>query len=202
MNVLFIDNFDSFTYNLVDEFVKRECLVEVYRNNVPMDKMKKFISKFKPDLIVISPGPSTPKNAGNSIDMVKAYSGKIPIFGVCLGEQAIIEAFGGKVGQAFETVHGKPSMIHHNEKGIFRQLSNPFQSGRYHSLSGQKIPVSLEVTAKSDSEVIMGVSHKEFFVQGVQFHPESILTPSGGKIIENILRMVKEKKSHELEGLK
>jgi len=202
MNVLFIDNFDSFTYNLVDEFMKRECLVEVYRNNVPMDKMKKFVSKFKPDLIVISPGPSTPKNAGNSIDMVKEYAGKIPIFGVCLGEQAIIEAFGGKVEQAFETVHGKPSMVHHNETGIFHHLVNPFKSGRYHSLSGQKIPDSLEVTAKSDSQVIMGVAHKEFFIQGVQFHPESILTPSGGKIIENILHMVKEKKSHELGVLK
>lgn len=203
MRVLFIDNFDSFTYNLVDEFMKRECLVEVYRNNVPMDKMKKFVSKFKPDLIVISPGPSTPQNAGNSIDIVKVYAGKIPIFGVCLGEQAIIVAFGGKVEKTFETVHGKPSMIHHNEKGIFHHLVNPFKSGRYHSLSGQKIPDSLEVTAKSDSEVIMGVAHKEFFVQGVQFHPESILTPSGGKIIENILHMIKEKKGlHELRDLK
>jgi len=192
--VLFIDNFDSFTYNLVDEFEKRKCKIEVYRNDVPIKKLKKIVSNFKPDLIVISPGPSTPKNAGNSISVVKEFAGKIPIFGICLGEQAIIEAFGGNVGKTFETVHGKPSLIHHNEKGIFYRLDNPIQAGRYHSLSGQKIPKDLEVTAKSDSGVIMGISHKKIFVEGVQFHPESILTPKGGKIIENILKLIDEQK--------
>ena len=187
--VLFIDNFDSFTYNLVDEFEKRDCEVEVYRNNVPIPKIRQICAKFEPSLIVISPGPSTPKSAGNIIPLIKEFSGKIPIFGVCLGEQAVIEAFGGVVGRAVETIHGKPSMISHDGRTIFAGLPAKFSAGRYHSLSGQKIPEALEVSAKSESGVVMGVRHKTFFVEGVQFHPESILTPEGGTIIENVLRM-------------
>ncbi|MCR4335646.1 MAG: aminodeoxychorismate/anthranilate synthase component II [archaeon] len=191
MKILLIDNFDSFTYNLVDEFEKRKCKVEVYRNDVPMKEIRKIASKLKPDLIVVSPGPSNPKNAGISIPIIREYAGKIPVFGVCLGEQAIVEAFGGKVSRAFETIHGKPSLINHNNQGIFKGLSNPFTAGRYHSLAGTRIPKEIEVTAKSESGVVMGVRHREFFVEGVQFHPESILTPEGGKIIENVLKMVK-----------
>ncbi|HLC93065.1 MAG TPA: aminodeoxychorismate/anthranilate synthase component II [archaeon] len=189
--ILFIDNFDSFTYNLVDEFEKRGCEVQVYRNNLPMDKLKHIVASTKPDMIVISPGPSTPKKAGNIIPLIKEFAGKVPIFGVCLGEQAIIEAFGGVVSRAFETIHGKPSMVSHDGKTIFANLPKPFQVGRYHSLSGQKIPKELVVSAKSESGVVMGVRHKKYFVEGVQFHPESILTPEGGKIIENVLAMVR-----------
>ncbi|MEK6957532.1 MAG: gamma-glutamyl-gamma-aminobutyrate hydrolase family protein [archaeon] len=191
VKVFFLDNFDSFTYNLVEEFEKRGCRVEVYRNDVPMKKIREIISGFGPDLIVISPGPSNPANAGNSMPVIKEYSGKIPLFGVCLGEQAMIEAFGGKVGKAVETIHGKPSMVSHDGKGIFQGLSNPFQAGRYHSLAGEKIPGVLEVTAKSESGIIMGVRHKKHVSFGVQFHPESILTPEGGLMIENVMKMAK-----------
>lgn len=192
--ILLIDNFDSFTYNLVDEFEKRGCKVSVYRNNVPMKKFAEIAKEFKPDLIVISPGPGNPASAGNIIPIIKEYSGKIPIFGVCLGEQAIIEAFGGIVGKAEETIHGKPSNVIHNESALFEGIPKEFECGRYHSLAGQRIPNELEVTAKSSSGIIMGVSHKKFFVEGIQFHPESILTPYGGKMIENLLKKLEEKK--------
>ena len=193
-NILLIDNFDSFTYNLVDEFEKRNCKVFVYRNNVSLEKIKEITVTKKIELIIISPGPATPEKAGNSIKIIKEFSGKIPLFGVCLGEQAIITAFGGKVEKAKETIHGKASLVTHDSKTIFSGIGNPFQVGRYHSLCGTKIPSCLEVSAKSKSGIVMGVRHKEFFVEGVQFHPESILTPEGGKIIENILKLLEETK--------
>ena len=186
MNVLFIDNFDSFTYNLVDEFAKRNCQVKVYRNNTPLKKINQVVKEFMPRLIVISPGPSTPSEAGNSIELIKEYAGVLPIFGVCLGHQCIVQAFGGDVGKAPEIVHGKPSQIEHDGKSIFRGLENPFQAGRYHSLTGLNIPSCLEVSANSNG-VVMGVRHKKYFIEGVQFHPESILTREGGKMIENLI---------------
>ena len=191
MNVAMIDNFDSFTYNLVDEFEKRECKVLVYRNNFGFENFQKIFKAINPKLIVISPGPSAPKDAGISIDVIKHYSGKTPIFGVCLGHQCIIEAFNGIVDKAPEVLHGKPSKVIHDGKTIYKNLENPLQAGRYHSLAGLKIPDELEVSAKSDSGVVMGVRHKKYFVEGVQFHPESILTPSGGLIIENLLGLLK-----------
>lgn len=191
MEAIMIDNFDSFTYNLVDEFEKRNCKVHVYRNNIGMENFKKIVQKIKPKLIMISPGPSTPKEAGISIPAIKEYSGKIPIFGVCLGHQSIIEAFDGIVDRAPEVLHGKPSKVRHDNRTIFKGLENPIQVGRYHSLAGLKIPEELEVSARSESNVVMGVRHKKLFVEGVQFHPESILTPSGGLIIENLLAMIK-----------
>lgn len=187
MKVLMIDNFDSFTYNLVDEFEKRNCNVEVYRNNIGLENFEKIVKKMKPGLIVISPGPSYPKDAGISIDVIKKYAGKIPIFGVCLGHQCIIEAFGGIVNRAPEVLHGKPSIITHDKKSIFKNIENPFQAGRYHSLAGFKIPEELIVSAETDTGIVMGVRHKKFFVEGVQFHPESILTPNGGLLIENLI---------------
>ena len=191
MKVLFIDNFDSFTYNLVDEFEKRGCEVLVYRNNVDMKMVDEVMRKFKPGLIVISPGPGTPKQAGISNEIIQQYHQKIPIFGVCLGHQCIIEAFGGRVDRAPEIIHGKPSKINHDNLGIFKDLENPFQAGRYHSLIGYDIPYCLEISARTvDKELVMAVKHKEFPVFGVQFHPESILTPVGGLIIENIIKMV------------
>ena len=191
MELIMIANFDSFTYNLVDEFEKRNCKVHVYRNNIGMENFKRIVQKIKPKLIMISPGPSTPKEAGISIPSIKEYCGKIPIFGVCLGHQSIIEAFDGIVGRAPEVLHGKPSKIRHDGGTIFKGLENPLQVGRYHSLAGLKIPEELEISARSESDVVMGVRHKKFFVEGVQFHPESILTPSGGLIIENLLAMIK-----------
>jgi len=191
VNVLFIDNFDSFTYNLVDEFAKRGCSVQVYRNNTPMKKINEVVAEFKPRLIALSPGPSTPAEAGNSIEIVKEYKGVLPLFGVCLGHQAMIEAFGGVVGKALETVHGKPSAIEHDGKTVFKGIPSPFQAGRYHSLTGLKIPSCLEITSRA-GKTVMGIRHKEYFIEGVQFHPESILTTEGGKMIENLIRMCGE----------
>jgi len=191
MNILMIDNFDSFTYNLVDEFEKRNCKVYVYRNNISFENFEKIIKNINPKLIVISPGPSAPKTAGISIKVIRRYAGKIPIFGVCLGHQCIIEAFNGVVDKAPEVFHGKPSKIIHDNKIIYKNVGNPFQAGRYHSLAGLKISDDLVVSAKTDNNVVMGVRHKNFFVEGVQFHPESILTPSGGLIIENLLEEIK-----------
>lgn len=187
--VLFIDNFDSFTYNLVDEFEKRGCIVEVYRNNIGMDKVHEVVSSFRPNLVVISPGPSSPKAAGCSMMVIKEYAGALPILGVCLGHQAIIEAFGGKVERCIETIHGKSSRVFHDGKTIFSGIENGFPAGRYHSLAGAIISPDLEVSAKTENGVVMGVRHKKYLVEGVQFHPESILTPEGGKIIENMIKM-------------
>ena len=192
MNIIIIDNFDSFTHNLADEFEKRDCKVYVYRNNVGMENFDKIVSEIKPKLIVISPGPSAPKDAGISLKVIRKYSGKIPIFGVCLGHQCIVEAFGGIVDRCKEVLHGKPSKVTHDKKTIYKNIENPLQVGRYHSLAGIKIPNEIEVSAKSDTGVVMGVRHKKYFVEGVQFHPESILTPNGGLIIENLLEMVKK----------
>lgn len=191
MNILMIDNFDSFTYNLVDEFEKRNCSAFVYRNNIKFKSLENVVKRINPKLMVISPGPSSPKDAGISIKAIKHYAGKIPIFGVCLGHQCIIEAFNGVVGMSPEVFHGKPSKVTHDKKTIYKNIDNPFQAGRYHSLAGLKIPNGLAVSAKTDRDVVMSVRHKEFFIEGVQFHPESILTPSGGMIIENLLEMLK-----------
>jgi len=187
VNVLFIDNFDSFTYNLVDEFEKRGCNVLVYRNNVDMKIIQEVIKQFKPKLIVLSPGPSNPANAGICIPLIKTYYQQIPIMGICLGHQCIIEAMGGKVDRAHEIVHGKSSIIHHDGKTIFAGIPNNFKAGRYHSLAGIDVPYVLEISARSESNVVMAVRHKEFPLEGVQFHPESVLTPVGGKIIENMI---------------
>ncbi|MBW2990060.1 aminodeoxychorismate/anthranilate synthase component II [Candidatus Woesearchaeota archaeon] len=188
MNVLFIDNFDSFTYNLVDEFEKRGCDVLVYRNNIDMKIIDQAVARFKPNLIVISPGPGNPKKAGICKDIIAQYHEKIPIFGVCLGHQCIIEYFGGRIDKAVETIHGKPSKINHDNSGVFKGIENPFQAGRYHSLVGYDIPYCFEISARTiGRELVMAVRHKEFPLIGIQFHPESILTPAGGKIIENII---------------
>ena len=183
---LFIDNFDSFTYNLVDDFKKRDCLSKVYRADTDIKQLKEIAHKLKPELIVISPGPGTPDTAGISLSVVDYFKDKIPIFGVCLGHQVIVQYFGGKIGHAPKPMHGKPSRITHNEKEVFSGVENPLQAGRYHSLCVVELPDCLEITAHYN-DIIMGIRHKEFPVFGVQFHPESILTPAGGKIIENML---------------
>ena len=191
--VLFIDNFDSFTYNLVDDFCKRGCQAKVYRADTPLKELKRFAAELSPDLLVISPGPGTPDTAGVSLEAVDCFKDKLPILGVCLGHQVIAQYFGGKIGHAPEPMHGKPSRVTHNEKGIFDGVENPLQAGRYHSLCVLSLPGCLEQTAEFEG-IVMAAKHKELPIYGVQFHPESILTPAGGKIIENMLKIAMAEK--------
>jgi anthranilate synthase/aminodeoxychorismate synthase-like glutamine amidotransferase len=194
--VLFIDNFDSFTYNLVDDFCKRDCQAKVYRADTELEELERVAGEFEPDLLVISPGPGTPDTAGVSLAAVDFFKGKLPILGVCLGHQVIVQYFGGKIGHAPEPMHGKPSRITHNGKDVFAGVENPLQAGRYHSLCALELPDCLEGTAEFEG-VVMGARHKELPIFGVQFHPESILTPAGGKIIENALSIA-EKVGHSV----
>ncbi len=194
--VLVIDNFDSFTYNLVDDFCKRGCEARVYRADTSLEDIKAVAEKFNPDLLVISPGPGAPNAAGVSAEAIGYFKDKIAIFGVCLGHQVIVEYFGGKVGHAPKPVHGKPSRVTHNEKDIFAGVENPLQAGRYHSLCSIELPGCLEQIAEYEG-INMGAKHKELPIFGVQFHPESILTPAGGKIIENILKIAEEYKNKQ-----
>jgi anthranilate synthase/aminodeoxychorismate synthase-like glutamine amidotransferase len=194
--VLFIDNFDSFTYNLVDDFSKRNCRAKVYRADTDIEQLKEIADSFEPDLLVISPGPGTPDTAGVTLKAIDYFKERLPILGVCLGHQAIVQYFGGKIGHAPEPVHGKPSRVTHNQKGIFEGVENPLQAGRYHSLCALSVPDCLEKTAEFEG-IVMAVEHKELPIFGVQFHPESILTPAGGKIIENILNIAQRQRSHK-----
>ena len=191
--VLFIDNFDSFTYNLVDDFGKRQCLTRVYRADTKLDALKAIADEFDPDLLVISPGPGNPDTAGVSLQAVDCFKGRLPIFGVCLGHQVIVQYFGGRIGHAPEPMHGKPSRISHNEKGLFAGIENPLQAGRYHSLMAAQLPDGLEMTAEFEG-IVMAVQHRELPIFGVQFHPESILTPAGGKVIANVLQIAAARK--------
>jgi anthranilate synthase/aminodeoxychorismate synthase-like glutamine amidotransferase len=183
-----IDNYDSFTYNLVQYLGELGEDLKVYRN----DKITiAEIEAMKPERIVVSPGPCTPREAGVSIDVIKHFAGKIPVLGVCLGHQSIGDAFGGDVIRAPYLMHGKTSMIHHDGKTIFAGLPNPFEATRYHSLiiKRETLPSVLEVTAWTEDGVIMGVRHKQFTVEGVQFHPESILTGAGKDLLRNFLKL-------------
>ena len=186
--LLMIDNYDSFTYNLVQYLGELGKDMKIYRN----DKIKiPEIEKMNPDRIVISPGPCTPKEAGVSIDVIKYFTGKIPILGVCLGHQAIGDAFGGDVIRAPYLMHGKTSMIYHDDQTIFSGLPNPFEATRYHSLiiKRETLPSVLEISAWTDDGLIMGVRHKQFKLEGVQFHPESILTNVGKDLLRNFLKL-------------
>jgi len=189
--ILFIDNFDSFTYNLVDDFCKRGCEAKVYRADTELAELKRVADEFRADLLLISPGPGTPRTAGVTLAAIDYFRDKLPIFGVCLGFQAIAEYFGGEVGHSPVPMHGKGSRVTHNQKGIFAGVENPLQAGRYHSLCVRRLPDCMVQTAMFE-EVIMAGEHKEHPVFGVQFHPESILTPAGGKIIENVLSIAEQ----------
>lgn len=187
--LLLIDNYDSFTYNLFQYLSELGADVEVVRN----DKASvEELADMEPERVVVSPGPSHPRNAGVSIDAIRHFGGKVPVLGVCLGHQCIGEAFGGVVAHAGELKHGKTSMIEHDDKGVFAGLPNPFEAVRYHSLAIQPeaVPPGFEVSARStDSGVIMGIRHPDTPIEGVQFHPESILTLPGKDLLRNFLEM-------------
>ncbi len=186
--VLMIDNYDSFTYNLVQYLGELGANIEIYRNNKITIKE---IEKIKPEKIVISPGPGNPQKAGISVELVKTFTGKIPILGVCLGHQSIGYAFGAEIIHARKLMHGKTSMIQHDGKTIFKNLPVPFKATRYHSLIIKKdtIPDDFIVTAESDDNEVMGIRHKKHPVEGIQFHPESILTEVGKDILKNFLML-------------
>ena len=186
--LLLIDNYDSFTYNLVQAFLILGADVRVHRNDqITIEQA----FALEPTHLCISPGPGTPYDAGISMKMIEAFAGKIPVFGVCLGHQSLVEVFGGKVVRAGRLMHGKTSMVTHDGKSLFRGMSQPFQAGRYHSLIAKpdSLPPTLEVTAQTPEGEIMGVRHKTLAVEGVQFHPESILTPEGPTLMGNFLKM-------------
>jgi anthranilate synthase/aminodeoxychorismate synthase-like glutamine amidotransferase len=185
--LLLIDNYDSFTYNLVQAFLVLGADVRVFRNDAIDIAAAQALA---PSHLCISPGPGTPYDAGVSMDMIRAFAGHIPVLGVCLGHQSIVEVFGGKVVRAGRLMHGKTSPIHHDGRTLFAGLPQPCEVGRYHSLIAQpeSLPATLEVSAHTAEGEIMGVRHKELVVEGVQFHPESVLSPDGPKLMENFLR--------------
>jgi anthranilate synthase/aminodeoxychorismate synthase-like glutamine amidotransferase len=186
--ILLLDNYDSFTYNLAQYLGELGCDVEVHRNNkISVED----IARRRPDGIVISPGPCTPQDAGICIELIQRLAGKFPILGVCLGHQAIGAAFGGKIIRAPQLFHGKTSSIKHDSKGVFRKLPDPFTATRYHSLIVERksLPRELSITAETDDGIIMGVRHRRHILEGVQFHPESVLTPSGKQLLKNFLSL-------------
>jgi anthranilate synthase/aminodeoxychorismate synthase-like glutamine amidotransferase len=185
--ILLIDNYDSFTYNLVQAFLVLGAQVEVHRNDAL--SVEQALAQDHTHL-VISPGPGTPQAAGVSMQMIKAFAGRIPIFGVCLGHQSLVEVFGGKVVRAGRLMHGKVSTVSHDGKGVYAGIGQDFAAGRYHSLIAEpdSMPPVLEVTARTSSGEIMGVRHRSLPIEGVQFHPESVLTPDGPALMGNFLR--------------
>jgi anthranilate synthase component II len=185
MKVLMIDNYDSFTYNLVHLFEELGAEVVVRRNDaVTVDEAEDLA----PDRLVVSPGPGRPEDAGVSVELIRALGPRVPTLGVCLGHQAVVEAFGGEIGQARALLHGKASIVAHDGRGIFAGLPERFEAGRYHSLAATRVPDGLEVSARTEDGEVMGVRHREHPVDGVQFHPESVLTlPTGRQLIENFL---------------
>ena len=184
--LLLIDNYDSFTYNLVQAFLVLGADVLVYRNDAIAVEEARALA---PSHLCISPGPGTPYDAGVSMDMIRAFAGHVPVLGVCLGHQSIVEVFGGKVVRAGRLMHGKTSWVEHDGRGLFADLPQPCEVGRYHSLiaAPQTLPAQLTVTARTAEGEIMGVRHRDLAVEGVQFHPESILTPQGPRLLGNFL---------------
>jgi anthranilate synthase/aminodeoxychorismate synthase-like glutamine amidotransferase len=186
--LLLIDNYDSFTYNLYQYLSELGAAVHVVRNDVISPEQ---VEELRPERIVISPGPGSPSDAGVSCELIRRYAGRVPILGVCLGHQCIGEAFGGEVINAGEIKHGKLSSIEHDGRGVFAGLPNPFDAIRYHSLAVQpaSVPSCLDVSARSESGVIMGLRHREFEIEGIQFHPESIMTLPGKDLLRNFLSL-------------
>ena len=188
LHVVFIDNFDSFTFNLVDEFARRGASVEVWRNSIPAAQaLERAEAADGPCLIVLSPGPGNPSSAGCCVELIRMAAGRVPVFGICLGHQAIIEAFGGVVIGAEVILHGRSSTVDHHGVSILSGIPTPLTVGRYHSLASYEVPESLETIATTDN-IVMAVRHRQHPIVGVQFHPESILTPHGGRVIENVMQ--------------
>jgi len=186
--ILLIDNYDSFTYNLVQAFAANGAEVCVFRNDAIG---KDEAVALEPTHLVISPGPGRPEDAGVSREMIATFSARIPLLGVCLGHQCLVSYFGGSIVRAKRLMHGKTSLVQHNEGSLYAGMSQPFEAGRYHSLcvDERTLPVELELTAETERGEIMGVRHKTFPLNGVQFHPESVLTPEGSKLLANFMRM-------------
>ena len=184
MRLLMLDNYDSFTWNLVHLFEELGAEVDVYRNDAITVEQA---HELQPDRLVISPGPGRPTDAGVSIELIRTLGPTVPTLGVCLGHQAIVEAFGGSVGQARSLLHGKASRVHHDGEGIFTGLPEVIDAGRYHSLAAIEVPEVLVVSARTDDDEVMGVRHRSHRIEGVQFHPESVLTPDGRTMAENFL---------------
>jgi anthranilate synthase component 2/para-aminobenzoate synthetase component 2 len=184
--LLLVDNYDSFTYNLVQAFLVLGADVQVHRNDEITVAEARAL---EPTHVVVSPGPGRPDDAGVSLAVIDAFAGRVPILGVCLGHQCIVQHFGGRVISAASLMHGKTSAVRHDGVSIFRGVANPFSAGRYHSLAADRdaLPAELEVTARTEDGEIMGVRHVRLGVEGVQFHPESVLTPDGPKLLENFL---------------
>ena len=185
--LLLIDNYDSFTYNLVQAFMVLGADVLVHRNDqITVEDARAL----QPTHLCISPGPGTPYDAGVSMQMIAAFAGRVPVLGVCLGHQSLVEVFGGKVVRAARLMHGKTSHVHHDGRGILAGLPEPFEAGRYHSLIAQpqSLPDMLEISARTDEGEIMAVRHRDLAVEGVQFHPESVLTPQGPLLMDNFLQ--------------
>lgn len=186
--ILLIDNYDSFTYNLVQAFAARGAEVFVYRNDaIETDDA----TALEPTHLVISPGPGRPQDAGCSLDMIAAFGDRIPVLGVCLGHQCLVSYFGGEIVRAERLMHGKTSLVTHNDGALFGGMSQPFEAGRYHSLCAESksLPAELELTAETERGEIMAVRHRSLPLNGVQFHPESVLTPEGNKLLQNFMRM-------------
>lgn len=188
-NIIFIDNFDSFSYNLVDEFKILGNNVEVFRNNLYLETLLDKINSTENPIVVISPGPGNPTNTGCIVDLISVIKGKVPIIGICLGHQAIIEAYGGIVSHANEIVHGKIAKIKNNNHSIFKSLDSPLTVARYHSLAAIKVPTGLECIAEVN-DLVMAVIDDKNKVCGLQFHPESIMTIQGSKLLDNIIKWV------------
>ncbi len=184
MKLLMIDNYDSFTWNLVHLFEERGVEVAVFRNDaLTVDEAEALA----PDRLVISPGPGRPADAGISVELIRRLGPRVPTLGVCLGHQAIVEAYGGEVGQARALLHGKASRVEHDGRGVFAGLPGEIEAGRYHSLAATRVPAALEVSATCEDGEVMAVRHRELAVDGVQFHPESVLTPLGPALAKNFL---------------
>jgi anthranilate synthase/aminodeoxychorismate synthase-like glutamine amidotransferase len=184
--LLMIDNYDSFTYNLVHLFAELGVEVVVYRNDaIDADEAERL----SPSHLVVSPGPGRPEESGITLEVIRRLGPRVPTLGVCLGHQAIVEVFGGEVGQAKELVHGKASLVRHDGRGVFHGLPAEFEAGRYHSLAATRVPDALKVSATGEDGEVMGVRHRELPIEGVQFHPESVLTPLGPEIARNFLEL-------------
>jgi len=191
--LLLIDNYDSFTYNLVQAFLVLGADVSVYRNDAISTGQA---LEFNPTHLCISPGPGRPEDAGISLDMIATFEKRVPILGVCLGHQSLVSHFGGRIVSADRLMHGKTSMVHHDGQTIYKGLSEPFEAGRYHSLAAetQSLPSVLEITARTEQDEIMGVRHRELPLEGVQFHPESVLTPEGDDLLKNFLALTGDRR--------